>query len=176
MVVATHIVKVRGTFDKNIWNDDKLRKYVRKKIICEIDDSFHTHLELFKIDDDNDNKCKIEVLVYIYALPSEIDRDTIKKWIDDHIMEERLVVEEFEFSMMIDTTKYGWKERPFINIPSMSFDDMDDDERKLYFDKCNKKWKNQHEIYEEYYSKREERRKEEGISHIYKRGETKTHL
>ena len=56
MVVATHVVKVRGTFDRNIWNDDMLRKYIRKKIICEIDDSFHMHLELFKINNDNDNK------------------------------------------------------------------------------------------------------------------------
>ena len=94
MVVATHVVKVRGTFDRNIWNDDMLRKYIRKKIICEIDDSFHTHLELFKINNDNDNKGKIEVLVYVYALPSEIDRETIKKWIDDHIKEEGLDVEE----------------------------------------------------------------------------------
>lgn len=140
MVVATHIVKVRGTFDINIWNEDKLRKYVRKKIICEIDDSFHTYLELFKIGDDNDRD-KVDIWVYLYALPSEIDRKTIEKWIDDHIKEEGLTVEEFEFSMMVDTTENGWKQRPFINIPSMSFDDMNDEERKLYFDKCDKNMK-----------------------------------
>lgn len=168
MVVATHVVKVKGTFDRNIWNDDKLRKYVRKKIICEMDDSFHTRLELFKIED-YDDKGKVDVWVYINALPSEVDRKTIKKWIDDHIKEEGLAVEEFEFSIMVDTTENGWKGKPFINIPSMSFDDMDDEERKLYFDKCDKKWKRQDEINKEYYFKREERRKEEGVSHTYKR-------
>jgi len=24
--VATHIIKVRGTFDRNIWNEEKLKK------------------------------------------------------------------------------------------------------------------------------------------------------
>lgn len=32
MVVATHVVKAKGTFDENIWNEEKLRYYVRKKI------------------------------------------------------------------------------------------------------------------------------------------------
>jgi hypothetical protein len=132
MVVATHIVKLRGTFDINIWNEEKLKRYVRKKIICEIDDSFHTHLDLFKIDKDDG---KVYIWVYIYALPSEVDRKVIEKWIDAHIIEEGLVVEEFEFNMLTDTTKNGWKERPFINMPWLSFDDMDDEERELCLDK-----------------------------------------
>lgn len=169
MVVATHVIKVRGTFDRDIWNEDKLRKYVRRKIICDMDDSFHTHLELFKIDRDNGdgNKGRVYVWVYIYALPSEVDRKVIKKWIDEHIIEEGLAVEEFEFNMMVDTTKNGWKERSFINMPWISFNDMDDDERKLYIDKCDKEWKKQYEIDKEYYYNREERKKEEGVSHKY---------
>lgn len=153
MVVATHVVKVKGTFDRNIWNYDKLRKYVRRKIIRDMDDSFHTHFELLKVDGDDkndrnndDNKGNVEVWVYVYALPSEVDREAIEKWIDDHINEEGLAVEEFEFDMMTDTTKDGWKDRPFINMPWISFDDMDDGERKLYFDKCYKIWKGQYEI------------------------------
>lgn len=144
MVVATHVMKVRGTFGRNIWNEEKLKKYVRRKIICEIDDSFHTHLELFKIDNDDDggDKGRVDVWVYLYALPSEVDRKAIEKWIDEHIIEEGLVVEEFEFNMMTDTTKNGWKDRPFINMPWISFDDMDDEERKLYLDKYDKEWKN----------------------------------
>lgn len=169
MVVATHVVKVRGTFDRNVWNDEKLKKYVRRKIICEIEDSFHTHLELFKIDrkDGGGDKGRVDVWVYLYALPSEVDRKVVEKWIDEHIIEEGLTVEEFEFSIMVDTTENGWGEKPFINIPWESFDDMDDDERKLYFDKYDKKWKILHEIDKEYYSKREERKNEEGVSHKY---------
>jgi hypothetical protein len=169
MVVATHIVKVRGTFDRYIWNENKLKKYVRRKIICEIDDSFHTHLELFKIDNDDDSchKGRVDIWVYLYALPSEVDRKAIEKWIDDHIIEEGLVVEEFEFNMMTDTTENGWKERPFINMPWISFDDMDDKERKLCLDKYDEEWKKRCEIYKEYYSNKEERKKEEGVSHKY---------
>ena len=171
MVVATHIVKIRGTFDKNVQNEEKLRKYVRKKIIYDIHDSFHTHLELFKVDliegEETDRKGKIEVWVYVHAYPSEVTKDVIKKWIDYNIKEDGLIVEEFEYELITDMTGYGWEDKPFIDIPWLSFDDMDDGERKLFREKINKELEKQIEIDSRYMKKKEERRKEEGISHSY---------
>jgi len=171
MVVATHIVKIRGTFDKNIWNEEKLIKYVRKKIICDLHDSFHTHLELFKVDlmegEEIDGKGKIEVWVYVHAYPSEVTKDIIKKWIDYNIKEDGLTVEGFEYEMINDMTEYGWKDRPFINMSWRSFDDMGDEERKLFREKINKELKKQIEIDSRYMKKKEERRNEEGASHTY---------
>jgi len=166
MAVATHVVKVRGTFDRNIWDGNKLRKYVRKKIICDMDSSFHTHLELFNVNGGGD-KSKIEVWVHIHAYPSEVTKGTIEIWMGDHIREYGLTVEEFEFEMMVDITEYGWKDIPFTNMPWPSFDDMDDEERKLFREKSVDEWKKNIESYSSYSSEKEEKRKEEGINHIY---------
>jgi hypothetical protein len=38
---------------------------------------------------------------------------------------------------------------------------MDDEERKLYHDKCDEKWKKQCEIDKEYYSNKEKRTKKD---------------
>ena len=179
MVIATHTVKIRGTFDRNIWDAKKLRKYVRKKIICDIHDSFHTHLELFKIDmmeGEEKDKGKIEVCVYVHGLPSEITKDVIKKWIDINIKEDGLTIGEFEYEMITDLTKYSEDElevekraSKFIDIPWLSFNDMSDEEREWYLYKSCKFWDRQSEIGYEYLVKKEKRRKEEGVSHAYKK-------
>ena len=135
MVTATHIVKVRGMFDRNIWDENKLRKFVRKKIICDLDGCFHAHLELFKISDN-----KIDVWIFIFALPSEVERDIIDKWIKDHIKEEGITVENFEFDMLTNITEHGWKDKPFVNIPWISFDDMDDEEMRCFSKKIIKEY------------------------------------
>lgn len=106
MVIATHIIKIRGMFEENIWNDEKkIKEYVKNKIKNEIDDSFHADLELFNI-----NGNKIEVWVYISALSSEVTNDIIDKWIKDHIKDEGISVNDFEFEKIFDMTdKKSWK-------------------------------------------------------------------
>ena len=180
MVIATHTVKIRGTFDRNIWDAKKLRKYVRKKIICDIQYSFHTHLELFKADimgGEEKDKGKIEVCVYVHGLPSEITKDVIKKWIDINIKEDGLTIGEFEYEMIIDLTKYSEDEleigrcaSKLIDIPWLSFNDMNDEEREWCLDKSRKFWDRQSEIGYDYLVKKEKRRKDEGISHAYIKG------
>jgi len=52
MVIATHLIKIKGDFDVQKWTEKKLEEYVKQKI-KEIDPSFHTDLELFQIQDSN---------------------------------------------------------------------------------------------------------------------------
>lgn len=163
MVVATHVVKVRGSFDKNIWDEEKLRKYVRRKIICNIYDVLYPNLILFKVDND-----KIEVRVYVHGYSSEVTKDIIKKWIDKNIVEEGLTVEDFEYEMMVDITKYGWKDKPFINIESWPpCDDMDKEERELYIKNIRDEFSKTNDMYLKYNRDKEEKRKEERIRHTY---------
>ena len=115
MVIATHIIKIRGTFDENIWKGkNALKDYTKNKIKSEIDPSFHADLELFKIDGN-----KIDVWVYIHAFPSEVKRGIIEKWIQGHIVEEGITVNDFEFEIVINLTEYGLEDNKqfFINIP-----------------------------------------------------------
>lgn len=101
MVIATHIIKIRGTLDKNIWTDENnTKEYVKDKIRNDIDPSFHTDLELFKIDGD-----EIDVWVYIHAFPSEVTMEICEKWIKDHIKEEGISVDRFEFEKIFDLTE-----------------------------------------------------------------------
>lgn len=97
MTVATHLIKIKGTFDKNIWGhgekvlNETLKEYIKTKIKNEIFSSYHADLELFKIDDD-----KIEVWVYINSPPLSTLKDMIEKWIHDHINEEGIVATDIE--------------------------------------------------------------------------------
>lgn len=78
--IATHLVKIKGTFDEKIWGNEKetlkekLKEYANTKIKEEIDSIYHTDLELFQI---NDNI--IDVWVFIRAFPYEVSRDIIEK-------------------------------------------------------------------------------------------------
>lgn len=57
MVIATHIIKIKGTLNKNIWKDEKkIEEYIKDKIKNDIDPSFHTNLELLEI---NGNKIDV---------------------------------------------------------------------------------------------------------------------
>ncbi len=167
MVIATHIIKVRGSFNRNLWNQDTITKYVRKKIISNIDDIYHTNLELLKIDYPNENNGKIEVWVYIHGYPSQVDKDLINVWLDKNIIEEGLIIEDFEFEMIVDITKSDWKSKPFINLPDRPFDDMNKEEIELAIDKIHAKYNKIGEIDLEYQKKKEERKKEEGIRYIF---------
>ncbi len=96
--IATHLIKIKGTFDKKIWGyekeilNEKLKEFVNKKIKEEIDDIYHTDLELFQI---NDNI--IDVWVYIRAYPYNISKDIIEKWLKDHIKEEGITIIDFDY-------------------------------------------------------------------------------
>lgn len=95
MVVATHLIKIKGTF-QNVWEHDDemlnktLKEYVKTKIKNEIDSYYHADLELFKIDDN-----KIEVWVFIKAY-IDISKDTIEKWLNEHINEYGIIPTDIE--------------------------------------------------------------------------------
>ena len=95
MSIATHLIKIRGTFDKDIWKEEELKDYVKSKIKNEIESVLHPDLELFKTD-----KSIAEIWVYISALPSAATRDVIDKWLEDHITEHGLTVIDFEVEEM----------------------------------------------------------------------------
>lgn len=113
MSIATHIIKIKGTFDEKLWNEKKIEDYVDHKIENEIDETFNIDIELFKITGNN-----IEIWVFIFAFPSEVDNGIIDKWIKDHIKEEGLKVESFEFEKLVDITVDLLRQGPFINIPT----------------------------------------------------------
>lgn len=113
MAIATHIIKIKGTFDEKIYKQQKtLKDYVNNKIQNEIDSVLHADLELFKVDGNN-----IEVWVYISAFPSEVTRDIIGKWIKDHIKEEGISVQNFEFEQLVDKTKRLSENSFYVSIP-----------------------------------------------------------
>ncbi len=99
MVLATHLIKIKGNFNRNKWTEKKLEEYVKQKI-KEIEPSFHTELELFQIQDNN-----IDVWVYISALPSEVSDKIVDKWIKTHLKEEGIETKEFEKKMIFDITE-----------------------------------------------------------------------
>lgn len=96
MPIATHLIKIRCHIDTEKWTEETLKEYVKKKIINEIDPSFHTSLELFSIKDDD-----AKIWVYISALPSEVKEDIVKEWLDNNVKEDNITVKEFE---IVDTT------------------------------------------------------------------------
>jgi len=100
MTIATHITRVNGKFDKNIWNKESLKKYVKNKIF-EIEDVLHPDLELFDVKDDN-----VEVWIYLSALPSEVSQKIVDKWAKEHITEEGLSVTSISIEMIFDKTKH----------------------------------------------------------------------
>ena len=100
MPIATHIIKIKGTFDEKIWNEKKIEDYVDYKIENDIDETFSTDLELYNITGNN-----IEIWVLIFAYPSEVSDDIIDKWIKSHIKEEGLKVDSFTFEVLVDITE-----------------------------------------------------------------------
>jgi hypothetical protein len=91
MNIATHIIRIKGKFDKDIWTEEKLEKYVRSKIRDDITSFYHADLELFGIDEE-----VINVWVFVSVLPSNVTRDIIDKWLINHIKEEGIAVTDFE--------------------------------------------------------------------------------
>lgn len=95
MAFATHLIKIRGVINQFIWPEKKLKDYVNNKIRTEIESVLHPDLELFKLEEE-----KIEIWVYISALPSEATRNIVEKWLNDHIMERGLKVENFDIEII----------------------------------------------------------------------------
>jgi len=86
--IAIALIKIKGTYDKTKWSEKKLREYVKDKIMKEIDDVYHTDLELFKAENGN-----IKIWVFI---ATQAEEWVVKKWLTEHIKEEGLKVKSFE--------------------------------------------------------------------------------
>ena len=95
MAIATHLIKIKGEFNPDIWNETSLKEYVVNKI-TEIESTFHTETELFNVHDTD----KIDVWVYVHGLPSEVSRRIVGQWIEVHIIEEGLTVIKFEIEVI----------------------------------------------------------------------------
>ena len=96
MHIATHIIKIKGTFDSS-WDKKKLRAYVDLKIKTEIEDVLHPSLDLFEAKDGI-----VDVWVFITALPSEATYKVVDTWIKDHIKEDGLYITEFTLEMIFN--------------------------------------------------------------------------
>lgn len=91
MNITTHLIKIKGKFDKSTLTEEDIEKYVRSKMCGDIKSFYHADLELFGIDDDI-----INVWVFVSALSSEVTRDIIDKWLRNHIKEEGITITDFE--------------------------------------------------------------------------------
>jgi len=92
MAIATHLIKIKGTFDDKTWTDEKLRCLVRDKINDEIESIYHPDLELFHIDDRS-----IEVWAYISDFaPLKLLEKNVRDWLKNHIKEEGLNIDNIE--------------------------------------------------------------------------------
>jgi hypothetical protein len=112
MSIATHVIKIKGSFDKTLWKEKELEQYVVLKIENQIQESFNADLDLLEIKDD-----KIEIWVLIFAYPSEVKKDIISKWICDNIIEKGLKVDNFTFEVLVNLTERDWRYNPFVTIP-----------------------------------------------------------
>jgi len=107
MTVGTHLIKIKGTFDKKIWGyedewvNEIFKEYIKTKIKNEIDSHYNPNLEFVRIDDN-----KIEVWIYIKALSLNISRDIIEKWLIDHIHEDGIDIYDLEIEKMIFGENY----------------------------------------------------------------------
>lgn len=90
MYLATHIITVKGTFDKSIWTEESLKKYVKDKIKSNIFETFHADMEYFNVIKNN-----VDVSVYISCLPSEVNKSIISKWLKENVIENGIRVTWF---------------------------------------------------------------------------------
>lgn len=114
MVIATHLIKIKGSFDQRNWTEKKLEEFVKQKI-KKIDPSFHADLELFQVQDGN-----IEVWVYISAFPSEVSEFIVSVWIKTHLKEDGVEVKKFEIKVItnvIESLKADSPNQAMIRLP-----------------------------------------------------------
>lgn len=92
MAIATHLIKIKGTFDNEKWTDEQLRNFVNDKIKDDIESIYHPDLELFHVEDRS-----IEVWAYISDLTSsKLLEKNVRDWLKNHIKEEGLTVDNVE--------------------------------------------------------------------------------
>jgi len=99
MRIATHLIKIKGKIDKDIWTEEKLKTYVESKIDSEMQSLYHADLELFRVKDEI-----VNVWVFISALPSEVSKDIICKWLNNHIKEDGISVTSLDIEKRFDLT------------------------------------------------------------------------
>lgn len=92
MAVATHLIKIKGTFDDKKWTEEQLKNYVNDKTKGSIEIFYHPDLELFQVKD-----MSIEVWIYISDLSSpKLLEKIVGDWLKKHIKEDGLTVDSFE--------------------------------------------------------------------------------
>lgn len=91
MVIATHLIKIKGTFDDNKWEEKALRNFVDNKINNEIEHIYHPDLELFQVKDRT-----IEVWIYISDSIPNLLGEIVGNWLKYHIKEDGLAVDSIE--------------------------------------------------------------------------------
>jgi hypothetical protein len=113
LVFATHLIKVKGYFDKQKWAEDKLRGYVYRKI-QEINPYYHPDLELLRVEDD-----AVEVWVYIRDVcKMETVKEYTQEWLQSHIKEDGIDVKDFEVKEIMSYSDFlcGKKPKFFVEI------------------------------------------------------------
>lgn len=92
MAIATHLIKIKGTFDTNKWTEEKLRNFVNDKINDDIEGIYHPDLELFQV-----KERSIEVWVYISdSILLELLEKNVRDWLKNHIKEDGITVDNIE--------------------------------------------------------------------------------
>jgi hypothetical protein len=109
MAIATHLIKIKGSFNEKEWTEEKIRNLVERKIQQEVERFYYPDLELFQVTNNN-----IEVWVFVSAFPSEVTNEIIEKWLQDHVKEEGIEVKDFEIKEMISFSNFNDKPEFFI--------------------------------------------------------------
>ncbi len=110
MAFATHLIKMKDKFSPT-WTEDELEEYVRKKIKEEIEDYYSTQIELLSIEDNF-----IEVWVFISALLENSYLKEMVKWLEEHIKEDGLTVEDFEIREIVNFNDLYDDNKPILFI------------------------------------------------------------
>lgn len=99
MRIATHLIKIKGKIDKDIWTEEKLKTYVESKIDSETQSLYHADLELFRVKEE-----VADVWIFISVLPPEVSKDIICKWLNNHIKEDGISVTSLDIEKRFDLT------------------------------------------------------------------------
>lgn len=102
MRIATHLIKIKGKFDKNVWTDEDIKSYALSKIKREIESLYHADLELFSTNQEDNYENSKTVDVYIFVSALLVTRDIVDKWIKNHIIEKGITVIDFEIKEIFD--------------------------------------------------------------------------
>ena len=96
MAIVTHLIKIKGIVRDGKKREKEIKDYVLEKINSEIDDIFHSDLELFHVNDDGTT----DVWVYVSALSYDVNEDIVKKWLNNHIKGDGIELKSFEIEKL----------------------------------------------------------------------------